>query len=273
MKILCLDGGGVFGIGQAMVLNKVNAFEKFDCFVGTSIGSAAAMALALGMGNKVSPEFFHNWMPTIFKKSYLRYYWPFNSKYNDDGLNKALKELLRGSMMSDVQKPLFITSANVGSKTLKVFSSETDKGWMAWEIVRCATAAETYFPSWKGFADGGVFANNPSMVGVAAACRVLDQKIEDIELLSIGTGDRTQGKSVAPTSVFGWGSWLIGALLDGASDKMHDYFVRSMPLKKYERIQFAGNSSWKMDSPADMLKAEAAWRIDAMRAVKIVENF
>ena len=113
---------------------------------------------------------------------------------------------------------------------------------MSWEVVRCATAAETYFPSQKGFADGGVFANNPSMVGVAAASKVLGVPIEEIELLSIGTGDRTVGSSSAPSSVFGWGDWLIGAMLDGASDKMHDYFVRSMPLKKYERIQFAGNS-------------------------------
>ena len=62
-------------------------------------------------------------------------------------------------------------------------------------------------------------------------------------------------------------------MLDGASDKMHDYFVRSMPLKRYERIQFAGNSDWKMDNVNDMLKAELAWRTDVIRAIKIVEAF
>jgi len=273
MKILCLEGGGVFGIGQAMVLSKLNAFEKFDCFVGTSIGSVVAMGIALNNGTNVSPEFFHKWMPVIFKKGLVRSHWPFNSKYNDEGLNKALMEMLRGSMMSDMKKPLFVTSANVGSKTLKVFSSISDSGWMAWEVARCATAAETFFPSWKGFADGGVFANNPSMVGVAAASKVLGADIGEIELLSIGTGDRTEGASTAPKSVFAWGKWLIGAMLDGASDNMHDYFVRSMPLKRYERIQFPGSSSWKMDNVEDMKKAEAAWRIDAMKAVKIVEAF
>jgi len=273
MKILCLDGGGVFGIGQAMVLGKIDCLEKFDCFVGTSIGSALAAATVLGEGAKVSPEFFRRWMPVVFDRNLLRYYWPFNSRYGDAGLNKALKELLRGATMADVKKPLFVTSANVGAKTLKVFSSEADKGWLVWEVVRAATAAETYFPSWKGYADGGVFANNPSMVGVAAASRVLGAKIEDIELLSVGTGDMTAGVSRTPSSIFSWGSWLIGALLNGASDKMHDYFVRSMPLKKYERIQFAGNGEWKMDSVDDMLKAEAAWRIDAMKAAKVVEAF
>ena len=273
MKILCLDGGGVFGIGQAMILSKLNALEKFDCFVGTSIGSAIAMATGLGMANKVSPDFFHKWMPVVFQRNLLRYYWPFNSKYSGEGLEKALREVFGGATLADVKKPVFVTAANVGSKTLKVFSSESDKGWMAWEVIRAATAAETYFPSWKGFADGGVFANNPSMVGVAAASRVLGEPIENIEVMSIGTGDRTTGQSTAPSSVFGWGKWLIGAMLDGASDKMHDYFVRSMPLKKYERVQFAGDGTWKMDSVQDMLRAEAAWRTDAMKDVKIVEAF
>ena len=36
MKILCLDGGGVFGDLQADVLSGVDALDKFDCFVGTS---------------------------------------------------------------------------------------------------------------------------------------------------------------------------------------------------------------------------------------------
>jgi len=118
-----------------------------------------------------------------------------------------------------------------------------------------------------------VFANSPSMVGVAAAARMLGAKIEELEVLSIGTGDRTGRGSRGPRSIFRWGVWLIDALLDGASDKMHDYFVRSMSLKKYKRIQFPCRSGWKMDSPADMLEAEKVLRADLDRAAKIVEAF
>jgi len=272
MKILALDGGGVFGDLQAYVLKNVDALEKFDCFVGTSIGSAISAAIVLGKQGEVSTDFFHEKMPVVFKKSFFRYYWPFNSKYSDDGLNDTLQGFCGSYMLKDAKKPLFVTAANVGARTLKVFNSE-DNGWLMWEVIRCATAAETYFPSWKGYADGGVFANNPSMVGVSAASRILGAKIEDMEVLSIGTGDRTGAGSRGPKSVFKWGVWLVNALLDGASDKMHDYFVRSMPVKKYVRLQFPCRSHWKMDSPADMLTAEELLKDDLDRAAKVVEAF
>ena len=231
MKILVLDGGGVFGNAQATILQRIDAFEKFDCFVGTSIGAAIAAAIAIGEQDKVDQQFFHKWMP------------------------------------------LFITAANVGSRTLKVFSPETDSGWLLWEVVRAATAAETYFPSWKGYADGGVFANNPSMVGVAGACKALGQNLEDIEVLSIGTGKKPASGGRGPVSIFGWGAWLVDALLEGASDDMHDYFVNSLPVKKYTRIQFASEGGWKMDSPEDMMKAQAAWAQDMDKAITVVKAF
>ncbi len=271
MKMLALEGGGVYGDLQAFVLRNVDALDKFDCFVGTSIGSAILAAISLGMQDKVTTNFFHEKMPIIFSGS-LRRYWPFNSKYSDEGLNNTLQDIFGGYFLKDAKKPLFVTAANVGARTLKVFNS-TENGWLMWEVIRCATAAETYFPSWKGYADGGVFANNPSMVGVAAAVKILGVKIEDIELLSIGTGDRTGGGSRGPKSIFKWGIWLVNALLDGASDKMHDYFVRSMPIKRYVRLQFPCRSGWKMDSPADMLIAETVLKDDLERAAKIVEAF
>lgn len=271
MKILCLDGGGVFGDLQAYVLRNVDALDKFDCFVGTSIGSAVAAAIALGKQNEVSTDFFHEKMPLIFDKS-LRSYWLLNSKYSDKGLNNTLQDVYGGCFLKDAKKPLFITAANVGARTLKVFNS-TENGWLMWEVIRCATAAQTYFPSWKGYADGGVFANNPSMVGVSAATRILGADIEDIEVLSIGTGDRTGAGSRGPKSVFKWGVWLVNALLEGASDKMHDYFVRSMPIKRYVRLQFPCRTHWKMDSVKSMLEAESVLKSDLDRAAKIVEEF
>jgi patatin-like phospholipase/acyl hydrolase len=273
MKILALDGGGVFGSVQATILQRVNALEKFDCFVGTSIGSALAAAIVTGNQSKVDQQFFHKWMPVIFKRNVARLYWPFNSRYSDEGLNKALRDVFRGALLRDAQKPLFITAANVGSRTLKVFSPQTDNGWMLWEVVRAATAAETYFPSWKGYADGGVFANNPSMVAVSAACKVLKVKLEDVEVLSIGTGQKPAQGGRGPLTMLGWGMWLIEALLEGASDAMHDYFVNSLPVKKYTRIQFASEADWKMDSPKDMMKAQRAWAQDVERAITIVKAF
>jgi len=157
---------------------------------------------------------------------------------------------------------------------LKVFSSldTVDSSIPAWKVIRYATAAETYFDPMDGYADGGVFANNPSMVAVAAASRVLGVKLENMEILTIGTGESQEGDGI-PSWKLGWGRWLIQALLDGAADTMHNYFVKSLPVKRYEKIQFVRQTSWRMDKPDDMKKAEQDWMASIADAVQTVRNF
>jgi len=277
MKILCLDGGGVFGKVQARILQDAGGLDKFDCFVGTSIGATQAMAFAAGLGDKVKPSFFDEWMPQVFKASWLRKINIFTSKYPDTGLNKALVSVFDAIEFGEMKKPAFVTAANIGQKTLKVFSSSDfdDGQCAAWEIARAATAAETYFPSWKGYADGGVLANNPSMVGLAAAVRVLGVKLSDIEVFSIGTGDSSGVQGFAPKTRPGWGVWMIEALLNGAANKMHEYFVLSLvsQLGKYERHQFIREPDWKMDDPSCMDKAEKAWAVEIQQAVAGLKSF
>jgi patatin-like phospholipase/acyl hydrolase len=275
MKMLSLDGGGAFGKVQAKILVDANCYEKFDAFAGTSIGSAISAAIALGMYSKADPTFFDEWMPKIFHRSWIRGFVPFVSKYPDTGLNEALQNFFGSALMGDVKKPLFITAADIGRRTIKVFDSTSfdDSRLPMWEVVRTATAAETYFNPWKGMADGGVFANNPSMVGVAAATRVLKVPLSDLEVLSIGTGRSTKDGQREPRSLLQWGKWLVNALLNGASDDMHDYFVRSMPLKNYVRIQFLRDEDWSMDSVADMNAAMVKWAPDISLATCVVKGF
>ena len=274
MKILALDGGGVFGRAQAHILSEAKCYDKFDMFVGTSIGAPQALAIALGKENLVTPEFFDKNMPKIFKTSWLRKMNLFCSEYPDDGLNEALRGIFGSTRLSDCKKPCFITAADIGQKTLKVFSSCSfdDRDRLAWEVCRQATAAETYFPSWKGYADGGIYANNPSMVGVSAATRVLGAKIEDLEILSIGTGE-SSGNGENPRTRVGTALWLVRAMLAGSADKMHDYFVRSLPVKKYTRINFVADPSWKMDDPRSMYLAERDWVVDINDAIRTVKDF
>jgi len=274
-KGLVLDGGGVFGIGQAHILSQIDT-SRFDFFVGTSIGSAICAQLASGGNYDILPEFFHNEMPKIFKTDWKHKYNIFNPKYPDKALNDALVSLLDGFILGNVKKPLFVTAANLSTNELKVFSSfnTEDQGWQLWEVVRSATAAETYFAPWKGYADGGVFANNPSMVAIASACKVLQYDVGDIQLCSIGTGIGSDNYSPKKDfSLFTWGAWLLNTLLQGSSNSMHGYFARSMPINKYTRIQFVRQKGWKMDNPKDMFRAEDYWKEDIKRGVETVNRF
>lgn len=274
MKILSLDGGGVFGFAQAKILQDARCYDKFDCYVGTSIGSALATATALGKGSVIGQPFFDEWMPKIFKASFLRRINIFTSKYPDTGLNNALQTVFGGDTFGSAKKPLFVTSANVPAKQLKVFYSGdvADGNLPAWQVVRYATAAETYFKPMDGYADGGVFANNPAMVAIAGASRILKVPIEEMEILSIGTGE-SQDSNGIPKWRLGWGMWLIEALIHGASNSMHGYFVKSLPVKKYTRINFVRQSGWGMDSPESMYNAEIDWLPDINKAVQIVRDF
>jgi uncharacterized protein len=274
MKILALDGGGVFGRIQSRILCDVDCLSKFDAFVGTSIGAPQVLAHAMGRGDLVRPDFFDKWMGKVFETTWLRRMNIMKSEYPDKGLNDALKDLFGSAKFGDAKKPVFITAADIGQKTLKVFSSVSfeDKSIPAWEVCRAATAAETYFDPWKGFADGGIYANNPSMVGLAGAVRVLGARVEDVEILSIGTGEGSdQGK--APLTRLTTAVWVLRAMLNGSSDKMHDYFVKSLPVKRYERIQFIREGNWPMDDTKSMYRAENKWMYEIQNAIKILKEF
>ncbi|GAX35809.1 patatin-like phospholipase family protein [Nodularia sp. NIES-3585] len=87
--------------------------------------------------------------------------------------------------------------------------------------------------------DGGMAANNPSSCAVAEALR-LGHKIEDISVLSIGTGDMT--RIIPFEKAQGWGliQWaqpIISVLLD-ASSIVHEYITNKIIEERVLRLQF-----------------------------------
>ena len=218
MKLLVQDGGGVFGRIQSRIMMESGCIDKFDAHIGTSIGATMAEAYALGIQKRVSPEFFDKYMYQIFKTNWLRRYNPLVSKYPDTGLNDALRSVFGSLRLGDAKKPVFMTAADVGQKNLKVFSSlsSEDQKWPAWEVGRAATAAETYFKPMNGYADGGVFVNNPSMAGVVSAIDSLSAKPDEIEILSIGTGDGARGNGIPRKSLPAPGRFIADKQLNRA---------------------------------------------------------
>lgn len=276
MKGLSLSGGGVFGVAQARILDKVDT-TKFDFFAGTSIGAVNAAVCAAELDVEMS-EFFHEEMPKIFKGYGWKRLKPFAPRYGDKALNAALIRVFDGLRLGDVKKPLFVTCVDINTKRLKVFDStdSNDAGLPLWEVLRAATAAETYFSPWKGRADGGIFANDASMVAIAAACDTLGCAVTDLEVCTIGTGSENKNNKLCGLkvrSLISWSIWVLKALLNGAASSMHEYFARSLPLKAYTKIEFVRDPKWDMDSAKDMLKAEAAWENYMQKAIKTVSEF
>jgi patatin-like phospholipase/acyl hydrolase len=277
MKGLALDGGGVRGVGQAAILAGAKDPHKFDFVAGTSIGAVNATYAAMGLDMHKAVGFFSDYAPQIFAQRWWRQYKRIGPRYSDKALNSVLRDTFPGRF-GDLAVPTFIAAADMNRKRLKVFSSvDADDGvWPTWEVVRTAVAAETYFLPWKGFADAGIIANNPAMVAVTGACRELRAKVSDIELLSIGTGVKTHNQQIGSTRLWPrlrWGMWILRALMDGFTVSMHEAFAESMPLKKYERIQFHSEASWQMDDPRLVNRALSAWSMQIEAGIRVVDKF
>ncbi len=87
--------------------------------------------------------------------------------------------------------------------------------------------------------DGGVTANNPSACAVAEALR-LGHPLENISVLSIGTGDRTRIIPFEQAHHWGliqWAQPLIGVALDGSAD-VCEYITNQMVRSRLLRLQF-----------------------------------
>ena len=87
--------------------------------------------------------------------------------------------------------------------------------------------------------DGGVTANNPSTCGIAAALR-LGYSLDEITVLSIGTGDRTRiipFEKVHHWGLIQWAQPLIGVAFDGSAD-VCEYVTHQMIQSRQLRLQF-----------------------------------
>ncbi len=206
-RLLSLDGGGLKGIFSIAVLAHLEElFEdglmgRVDRLVGASTGGIIATGLALGRTPREVLEFYETHGPKIFERepsssplAQLRQYW--EPKYKSEPLEVALKELYGEQSFCDAQLPLTIPSYDLDTSSIKLFSSDDDSlhHLKAWQVVMAATAAPTFFPAYTDVAghrliDGGVWANNPVMVGVTKALKDLDDNVQ-LKVFSLGTGDQ-----------------------------------------------------------------------------------
>jgi hypothetical protein len=239
---------------------------------GTSIGSVLAAQIAVRQ--KIDINLFAELMSRVFKHKRIGapIFW---THHDDKNLNKALTSLFSGKMIGDAKIPFFCTSVAMGERNLRVFSSENDNDvtWPLWEVVRASCAAPTYFPSWRGLSDGGLFCNNPSMVGCAWAKKVLGCPFEEMDVFSLGCGTSMVSTRQPRDDIFSLAPWLIRASLDGASDRMHDYFVRSLPLRSYTRMNFTNESNWEMNDLNDMKEVGEMWARRAMQVSSELNSF
>lgn len=204
-KILSLDGGGLLGLFSAAVLANIekdyniNVTDYFDLIVGTSTGGLISLALGKGIKPKDIVSFYVEQGKYIFPNNLFRSAKQFyHTKYNADNLESILKEFYGKSRLIDSKKRLVVPAFNIDNNSVYIFKTPhhdrfiRDRGNYMWQVGMATSAAPTFLPCFTGIdsirlIDGGVWANNPMLVGIIEALSILNQKITDIRVLSIGT--------------------------------------------------------------------------------------
>ena len=208
--ILALDGGGARGIYSARVLARIEETlgapvrDCFDLIAGTSAGAISAGAAAIGIPMSEVVDLFETESARIFRKRFLRN--PLiRSKYSRNRLKRMVENVAKDKKLGEIKTPLMITGSNISAGDVYVFKSAylrdrgyqyvRDGGTLLSEAILASCAAPTFFdPAPVGadlVADGGLWANNPSIIALTEAVSKFSAQIERVHILSIGTGRST----------------------------------------------------------------------------------
>lgn len=223
-RILAIDGGGLRGIYAVHLLKRIgdelgSVWERtFDLIAGTSTGAIIAAGLACGISAARGETIFIEEGKRIFQKRWFTLMGLIGSRYRNRELRRALEETFGDHRLSDATIPLMIPATDIGNGCFHLFRSPYHADFSANTNVRIVDAimascsAPTYFDphvvSDYMLADGGLWANDPSLAATLEAREHFGIDLEDVRVLSIGTGSGRQFYSQAARwrhKVLGWG--------------------------------------------------------------------
>jgi patatin-like phospholipase/acyl hydrolase len=236
---LALDGGGIRGVFTAALLAGLEedtgrpVLDRFDLVVGTSTGGIVALGLGAGLTPREMVDFYVGESRRIFAN---RLGWrltrrPFTAKYRPNRLEAALRRTFGDTLLGESAVPLVIPSFNLGENDVYLFKTphherlKRDYRVPMWAVAMATSAAPTYFPAFRlpgdhvRLIDGGVWANNPAMVGVTEAVSMFGRPLDHLRVLSLGTTSTLNiGRSrLNSAGLLGWGANAVDIFLDGQS--------------------------------------------------------
>jgi patatin-like phospholipase/acyl hydrolase len=262
-KVLTIDGGGIKGLYSARILAHLeqqfntSISEHFDMLCGTSTGGIIALALSLKIPATEVCNFYETKGPIIFPQSksirlplignidfgFARQVL-ISGKFKSDPLRKALAEVFGDKQIKESKNLLCIPSYSVTDARPWIFKYDHSEGKLGRDnkalyvdVAMATTAAPTYFPMHeieyydrKQFVDGGIWGNNPTMVGLIEALTYFvgeGKKYKQLKILSISSLSLTGGKPPGlkqDRSFRDWGDDLFETSLTGQS-LFTDYFM------------------------------------------------
>ena len=244
LRILSIDGGGIRGVFPAAFLAGLEkrylggstVASYFDLIAGTSTGGIIALALAAGLPASAvrdlyvmrGGEIFPPLMGGVFGaagRSFAMGLRCVKHRYKRVVLESILDEVFSDRQLRDARSRLCIPSFDGRYGEVYVFKTphhpdyRQDAGEQMTTVAAATSAAPTYYrPLQRGgytFVDGGVWANNPIMIGLvdALACFSIDRG--DVRILSLGCGSEpytVAGTRIWPGGLLAWRKVMLAAM-------------------------------------------------------------
>ena len=254
--ILTFDGGGIRGLIPALLVQQLhqelNLLERVDLFAGTSTGGLIAIGLASGVPVSSLVDIYMTKGAEVFTPYPSSSTVPppalidnypeatalpldlLQVKYTDAGLKKLIEQTFPADKtLGELSRKLLVTAFDLYQDKRKAWAPisltnlpdyNTDD-ILVLDAALSTTAGPVYFPPHvfdhkgekKAFIDGGVYANNPSMLAAASvmASGTLKRRglaFENIKLLSLGTGftlNSIPPQNLLPLNLYGVLAWML----------------------------------------------------------------
>lgn len=224
-RCLSFDGGSA-ALLTVLVMEQIEAkmpgfLAKTDMFAGTSSGSTTALILAASADPAEQLPVLQNlWtaMNGVVGNTTLGYIGAllgYNAIFSNDTLKATLSQpqFLGAKKMSDLSKQVVAASFNMDPKMSVIFGpaafSNLDPALpgyndLAVDVALASSASPFMMPAHNGFIDGGLFANNPSMVAAAQIVAATKASLTTAPAGLAGTAfsakPRPAAKSAAPAA-------------------------------------------------------------------------
>lgn len=299
MRAICLDGGGYLGLATASFLSEIERHfhtrtsDQFDLFCGTSTGGIIALCLASGLSASDVMELYRRLGKEVFVNSFLgsrQLRWVrglVSSRYSNKNLVTALRDVFGDTTLGDVKargKYVVVPAFSLSTGSPRVFKTDhaaelsRDDAYLLRDIALATSAAPVYLPiaslksptsgAYEQFVDGGVYANNPTLIALTEAVGYLKCHPSVLQVLSIST-PRDIGSLAEPSrpldwwerfrlqrGLLAWGSRLADLFVGSSMQLTHSAVNRVMvaltgSVGAYERIDLPSRPRLTLDRADD----------------------
>ncbi len=209
------------------------------------------------------------------------------SKYSRETLEQVVRDCVPDVGLGDLSVPLMITGSDITSGGVHVFKSRylgdlgypyvRDEAVRLSDAVMASCAAPTYFdPAEVGeylVADGGLWANNPSLIALTEAISKFKKSIDQVRILSIGTGHsvRLYGRRRLWGLLTGWARTKLVSYVLNLQSQASTNMTRLILEDRYLRLD-PEIEAWDLDDTDHLENLKSLADRDFTHHIKSIMN-